>query len=129
MMLPGKLFFNDFFDDLEPKKGNKMMRCDIYEKDGKYNIELDIPGFRKDDIEISLDNGYIKVSAEKKYDDEHNDKKYIHRERHVYQKCDREFYVGNINEEDIKAEFKNGTLIISVPKENQKETKKLITIE
>ena len=128
-MLPGKLFFNDFFDNLEPKKGNKMMRCDIYEKDGKYNIEIDVPGLNKEDIEITLDNGYLKISAEKKYDDEQNDKKYIHRERHIYQKCDREFYVGSISEEDIKAEFKNGTLSISVPKEKSKETKKLITID
>ncbi len=128
-MLPGKLFFNDFFDDLEPKKSNKLMRCDIYEKGGKYNIELDVPGFNKDDIEISLDNGYLKISAEKKFDDEQTDKKYIHRERHEYQKCDREFYVGNINEEDIKAEFKNGTLKISVPKEDNKDTKRLINID
>ena len=128
-MLPGKLFFNDFFDDLEPKKGNKMMRCDIYEKDNKYNIELDVPGFDKNDIEISLDNGYLKISAEKKFDENTSDKKYIHRERHMYQKCDREFYVGNIDEEDIKAEFKNGTLMISVPKEESKNNKRLISIE
>lgn len=128
-MLPGKLFFNDFFDDLEPKKGNKMMRCDIYEKDNKYNIELDVPGFDKNDIEISLDNGYLKISAEKKFDENTSDKKYIHRERHMYQKCDREFYVGNINEEDIKAEFKNGTLMISVPKEESENSKRLINIE
>ena len=128
-MLPGKFLFNDFFDDLEPKKGNKMMRCDIYEKDNKYNIELDVPGFDKDDIEISLDNGYLKVSAEKKYDENTSDKKYIHRERHMYQKCDREFYVGNIDEDDIKAEFKNGTLMISVPKEESKNNKRLINID
>lgn len=128
-MLPGKLFFNDFFDDLEPKKGNKMMRCDIYEKDNKYNIELDVPGFDKNDIEISLDNGYLRISAEKKFDENTDDKKYIHRERHMYQKCDREFYVGNIDEEDIKAEFKNGTLMISVPKEESKNNKRLINIE
>ena len=128
-MLPGKLFFNDFFDDLEPKKGNKMMRCDIYEKDNKYNIELDVPGFDKNDIEISLDNGYLRISAEKKFDENTDDNKYIHRERHMYQKCDREFYVGNIDEEDIKAEFKNGTLMISVPKEESKNNKRLINIE
>ena len=128
-MLPGKLFFNDFFDDLEPKKDNKLMRCDIYEKKGRYNIELDVPGFNKDDIEISLDNGYLKISAEKHFDEESDDKKYIHRERHSYQKCDREFYVGNIDQEDIKAEFKNGTLTISVPKEEKENSKKLISID
>ena len=78
-MLPGKLLFNDFFDDFEQKKDNKMMRCDIYEKDDKYNIELDIPGFKKEDIEISLDNGYLKISAEKHFDSTESDKKYIHR--------------------------------------------------
>ena len=127
-MLPGKLFFNDFFDDLEPKKGNKMMRCDIYEKEGRYNIELDVPGFNKNDIKISLDNGYLKVSAEKSFDETDENKKYIHRERHSYQKCDREFYVGNISEEDIKADFTNGTLTISVPKEKEPETIKYIDI-
>ena len=111
------------------KPHHNPMKCDVYEKDGKYNIELDVPGFKKDDIEISLDNGYLKISAEKHFDEEESDKKYIHRERHSYQKCDREFYVGNIDEADIKAEFKNGTLNISVPKEEAKETKRLINID
>lgn len=120
--------FDDLFDILPIRRDNRM-KCDIYEKDNKYNIELDVPGFDKNDIEISLDNGYLKISAEKKFDEDTSDKKYIHRERHMYQKCDREFYVGNINEEDIKAEFKNGTLMISVPKEESENSKRLINIE
>ena len=96
-MLPSKLFFDNFFDDLDtPKKLDKMMKCDIYEKDNDYIIEVDIPGFKKDDIKMDLLNGYLKVSVEKK-DDEKENKKYLHRERHSYTKCERSFYVGNVD--------------------------------
>ncbi len=131
-MLPSKMFFDHFFDDFESPRGlDKMMKCDIYEKSGNYVIEMDIPGFKKEDITMELDDGYLKISAEKKSDDEvDNDKKYIHRERHSYAKCERQFYVGNISEDSIKAKFNNGILEISVPKEiDQNKTKKTIMIE
>ena len=131
-MLPSRVFFDNFFDDCEsPKKLDKMMKCDIYEEDNNYVIEMDVPGFKKEDINMELDDGYLKISAEKKSDSEEKDgKKYVRRERHCYSKCERQFYVGNIKDEDIKAKFKDGILKISVPKEEEKkETKKVIMIE
>ena len=131
-MLPSRIFFDNFFDDFEPpKKLDKMMKCDIYEKEGKNNLEMDVPGFKKEDINMELENGYLKVSAEKTLDsDEKENKKYVRRERHSFTKCERSFYVGDVSEEDIKAKFKNGILEISVPKEEKKkEDKKIIMIE
>ncbi len=131
-MLPSRIFFDNFFDDFEPpKKLDKMMKCDIYEKEGKYILEMDVPGFKKEDINMELENGYLKVSAEKTLDsDEKENKKYVRRERHSFTKCERSFYVGDVSEEDIKAKFKNGILEISVPKEEKKkEDKKIIMIE
>ena len=108
-----------------------MMKCDIYEKDGNYVIEMDVPGYKKEDINMELEDGYLKISAEKKSDEEEKDsKKYVRRERHCYSRCERQFYVGNISEDDIKAKFNNGILEISVPKEEEKkESKKVIMIE
>lgn len=133
-MLPSRIFFDDLFNDFDAPRSSKldsMMKCDVYEKDGKFNIEMDVPGFKKEDVNISLENGYLTISAEKNVDEDNNDdKKYIRRERHVHQSCERQFYVGDVDETLIKAEFKNGTLLISVPKEEKKrETKKLISID
>lgn len=131
-MLPSKVFFDNFFDDFEsPKRFDKMMKCDIYEKDGNYVIEMDVPGYKKEDINMELEDGYLKISAEKKSDEKEKDsKKYVRRERHCYSRCERQFYVGNISEDDIKAKFNNGILEISVPKEEEKkESKKVIMIE
>lgn len=131
-MLPSRIFFDNFFDDFEPpKKFDKMMKCDIYEKDGKYILEMDVPGFNKEDINMELEDGYLKVSVEKKSDiNEGEDKKYVRRERHSYTKCERSFYVGDIADDEIKAKFTDGILKISIPKEEQKkENKKIIMIE
>ena len=130
-MLPSRVFFDNFFDDFEPpKKLDKLMKCDIYEEGNNYIIEMDVPGFKKEDINMELEDGYLKISVEKKDDQEDNDKKYVRRERHSYTKCQREFYIGNISEELIKAKFNDGILKISVPKEeDKKETKKIINIE
>lgn len=119
-MLPSKLFFDNFFDDLDtPKKLDKMMKCDIYEKDGLYNIEMDLPGFKKENINLDYKDGYLKVSA-KNVVEENEDKKYIRRERSVSE-CTRDFYVDDIDESSIKASFKDGILTISVPKEEDKK--------
>lgn len=131
-MLPSRMFFDNFFDDIEPsKKMDKMMKCDIYEKDGQYNIEIDVPGFKKEDINMEVENGYLKISAEKKEDNEEKEnKKYVHRERHSYAKCERMFYIGDTSDDEIKAKFKDGILKVTVPKEEtKKETKKVIEIE
>ena len=131
-MLPSKIFLDDFFEDFEPKKGfNNLMKCDVYEKHNKYHIEMDIPGFNKEDVKISFEDGYVTIQCEKHEEEKQEDeeKKYIRRERFLHQSCERKFYVGNVDEEKIHAEFKNGTLTIVVPKEEkEKESKKYINI-
>lgn len=129
-MLPSRIFFDNFFDDLDsPKKPNSMMKCDIYETESEYHIEMDTPGFKKEDIKMELSNGYLTISAEKKRNSDEENKKYIRRER-IYAKEMRQFYVGDIDEAKVKAEFKDGMLLVSVPKESkEKETKKIINID
>ncbi len=131
-MLPSRLFFDNFFDDIDSSKElDKMMKCDIFEKDGNYTIEMDVPGFKKEDIKMELSNGYLTITAERNSED-HDDesKKYLRRERKSYAKEMRQFYVGEIDETDIKAQFNDGILKISFPKEQEeKDTKKIINID
>lgn len=119
--------FDNMFDDFVPSVSNKM-RCDIYEKGGDYHIEMDIPGFNKEDIKIESNDGYLTISAEKSVEDNDEDKNYIRRER-SYGRYERTFYVGDYNDEDIEAEFKDGMLRITVPKKEQKSDKKYIDIK
>lgn len=134
-MLPSRIFFDDFMDDLDiprDKKFDKLMKCDIYEKDNNFVIEMDVPGFKKEDIKMELSNGYLNISAEHHIDDKDEDKKkhYIRRERKVDERCERSFYVGDVDEKSVEAEFKNGALLITVPKEEkEKNNKKLISIK
>ena len=124
------LFDNFFDDDFFPKKENHLMRTDIKEKKDKYVIVMDLPGYDKDNIDIELKNGYLEVSA--KVENEENsdeDEKFVRRER-FYGECKRSFYVGeDLTEEDISAEFKNGTLKVEIPKKEEykkmPETKKI----
>ena len=126
-IIPRKFYIDDFFDDVFDKDVSKM-KCDIYEKEGVYHLEMDIPGFSKEDIKIECDNGNLTITAEKENKKEENDdKKYLKRER-FYGKYSRSFYLGDVDTENIKAEFNNGILMISVPKLEQKETKKYIEI-
>lgn len=130
-MLPSRILFDNLFDDFDlSQKELKGMKCDIYEEDGKYKIVTDVPGFKKEDIKLELNNGYLTISAEKKENkEEGEDKKYLRRER-VYSKEMRQFYVGDIDIDEVKAEFKDGTLLVSVPKEEkEKDTKKVINID
>ena len=101
------------------------MKCDIYEKDGVYYLEMDIPGFDKDDINIEIDdNDYLTIIAEKSSSNEEmENKNYIRRER-VYGKYQRSFYVGSIDKSNVEANFENGILKISMPK---KEKEKLLS--
>lgn len=131
-MLPTRIFFNDFFDDFESQKGlDRVMKCDIYEKEGNYIIEVDVPGVSKNDINIELTDGYLTISVEKKENIKENEnKRYVRRERYSYAKYERQFYVGNISEDEIKAKFNNGILEILIPIKDEKcESKKIIEIE
>lgn len=118
--------FDDLFDILPVRKDNRM-KCDIYEKDNKYFIEMEVPGFNKEDIDISLKEGYLTVKAEKKMSNEEKDedKKYLRKERN-YIKTERSFNLGNIDEENVDASFENGVLKIEIPK--AEENKRTIEI-
>lgn len=124
-MLPRRFFYDSIFD-LDKMED---MNCDIYEKDNKYHMELDIPGFTKDDIKIECHKGTVTISAEKNYENNEEDetRKYIRRERR-YGKYKRSFYLGDIDEDNIKAEFKNGTLLITAPIKEE-SMKKEISID
>ena len=112
-----------------------LMKTDIQEHEDGYTLEMDLPGFKKEEIQIELNNGYMTISAAKGLDEDEKDKKsgkYIRRERYTGS-CQRSFYVGeDVTEEDIKAEFKHGILKLFVPKVEAKkavEGNKYIAIE
>ena len=154
MLMPsifGENLFDDFmddfpfFDDRDMRKTEKnlyghnakhLMKTDIKETDTGYELEMDLPGFTKDDIKVSLDQqGNMTVSAKKSLEKDEKDKesgKYIRKERYAGS-CERTFYVGDqITQEDIKGEFKHGILKLLVPKKDPKsveDKKTYITIE
>ena len=120
--------FDDFFDgDFFKGKDKNLMRTDIREKKDKYLIDIDLPGFDKENIHLSLHKGYLNISAKVNKENKHDeDEKYVHQER-FYGECSRSFYVGDdVKEEDINAEFKNGTLMIDIPKTNREDKEKEI---
>jgi HSP20 family protein len=126
-------FFDDFFDDFfQPttRTMNSSMKTDILELEKGYELQIDVPGFEKEDVKISLENGYLTIEAKKEKEEERKDVHYVKRERFLGS-CARSFFVGEeIAEKDIKAEYDKGTLKVFVPKEgtNVKE-KKYIAIE
>ena len=145
MMMPsifGENLFDDFmdfpFDDKWEKRMNKeffgrknplygknaarLMKTDVRETDSAYELDVDLPGFKKDEIQVELEDGYLTISAEKGLDKEEEKKgKYIRRERYAGA-CSRTFYVGeNVERSDIKANFKHGILKLSVPKMEEKK--------
>lgn len=133
MLVPRRNFdlFDDFFDDnFFNKKEKNLMKTDIKEKKDKYVIEMDLPGFEKENIKLELNNGYLTISGKQENKIDEEEEKYVHKER-FYGECTRSFFVGdNIKEEDIDAEFKNGILKIDIPKkEEQKELPETKQIE
>jgi len=128
-LVPRKIFLDDFFDDFIPSiKVDTNMKCDIYEKDNKYFIEMDLPGFSKNDIKIDVDNEYLTIEVEKQEENKNEEKNYIRKER-SYKKMSRSFYIGNVDEEMVKAEFQNGTLKVTIPKIEKELSKKRVEIE
>lgn len=119
-MLPGKLFYDSLLDDVNMKG----MDADIYLKDGIYHAEIDIPGFNKEDIDIEIHKGTITIKAEKEYKEDSENKKYIRHERR-FNKQERSFYFGDIDEENIKAEFNNGTLHLTIPQKVEEKKKQI----
>ena len=138
-MLPsifGENLFDDFFNDpfgmmnvseghnpLYGKHAKNLMKTDIREKENSYELAVDLPGFKKDEISIDLSNGYLTIEAAKGLDKDEEDKKgrYIRRERYAGS-MSRSFYVGEgVRPEDVKGKFENGILQISLPKAEQKK--------
>ena len=155
MLLPrvfGEDLFDDFFgwddfpffDDkasrnvekkLYGRRAKNLMKTDIRETDTEYELTIDLPGFKKEEVHASLENGYLTISAAKGLDEEEKEKKtgrYIRRERYAGA-CQRSFYVGEeVTEEDIRGEFKHEILRLTIPKKEVKpavEEKKYIAIE
>ena len=145
MLMPsifGENLFNDDwmnfgFPEVEKalygKHASHEMKTDVRETDSGYEVDIDLPGFKKDEINIQLDNGYLSISAAKGHDKDEQDKegKYIRKERYAGS-MSRSFYVGNaITQDDIKAKYESGILRLSVPKKaaEEIESAKRIAIE
>ena len=136
-MLPsifGENLFDDFFSDpftmmvpsgrdpLFGKHAKNLMKTDVRETEDSYELDVDLPGFKKDEVTVDLQNGYLTISAAKGLDKDEQDKKgkYIRQERYAGS-CTRSFYVGSgIEPEQISARFEDGILRLSVPKDGKK---------
>jgi len=145
-MLMPTLFRNDWFDDFMDgfstdmmpamktgTRDNGLMKTDVKETEDSFMIEMDLPGFKKEDVKAQVKDGYLVIEAVKNADTEEKEEngKYIRRER-FYGTCKRSFYVGEqLTEEDIKAKFEDGVLTLCFPKEVKKEVEapKYIAIE
>ena len=126
-------FFDSLFDELRatPFGNDVSMRTDIKENDQGYELAIEMPGFDKQDVKVSLNDGYLLVEAERKNETNQNDAKgkFIKRERY-YGVMRRSFYVGDVHLEDIKGSFDKGVLTITIPRESKKiETKKYLELE
>ena len=146
MLMPsifGESLIDEFFEDFArpvrriAKVNNDtpaVMRTDVKESEEGYELDIDLPGYNKEDVQAKLKDGYLTITASVNKDNEekNNNGIYIRRER-FYGSCNRSFYVGDhMNQEDIKAKFENGILKVSIPKKEAKpeiEEDKFITIE
>ena len=125
--------FEDIDRKLYGKRASRVMKTDVREHEGSYELDVDLPGFKKDEINITLNDGYITIAAAKGLDkDEKDHKGRIIRQERYAGSMQRSFYVGdNLKEEDIKAKFENGLLKLDIPKVDAKKIpeKKTIMIE
>lgn len=146
MLMPsifGENLFDSFMEDfafpdinrtLYGKNANSVMKTDVKDLDGAYEVDIDLPGFKKDEIRMELDNGYLTVSAAKSMNrDEKNERgSYVRRERYSGS-MSRSFYVGDqVTERDIHPKYENGILTFHLPKQEQKvveDKKHYIAIE
>lgn len=111
--------FNDFFRPMFYEENAGFMRTDIREKEGCYELSVELPGFEKNEIKISLENGYLTVSA-KRSEKESEEGKYLRKECHM--SCQRSYYVGDdVEQENIKAKYEQGMLTLTVPKLSPKK--------
>lgn len=144
-MLPsifGENLFDDFFGDdfgmfpmwngrnpLYGKHAKNLMKTDVRETENSYELDVDLPGFKKDEIQVDLKDGYLTIQAAKGLDKDEEDKKgkYIRQERYVGT-CSRSFYVGDVEPQDISAKYEDGILKLSMPKHVKKELPRSTTI-
>lgn len=126
-LIPRKYYLDDFFDDFVSRTDSSIMKCDIYEKDGSYKLEIDVPGFDKKDIKIECKKGYLTVTAKRTLESDNSDKNYIKKER-SYGEYTRTFYLGDVDTDAIEAKFNNGILLISVPTKERQDNKTIIEI-
>ena len=126
--------FDDLFNDNYASKAPaNLLKTDITEKNGYYELNMEVPGIHKEDIQLELKDGYLKVTATRNSNNEEKDDQgRIVRQERFSGSCSRSFYVGDaVTEEDIKASFENGTLKMTIPKKEAKAVpeKKFISIE
>ena len=131
----GENLFDDWFDfpgfrglgrvenKLYGDRAGRLMKTDVHEKDGQYDMDIDLPGFKKEDIKVELHDGYLQVSAVKGLNEEEKDEKgKLIRQERSSGSMQRSFYVGeSIKQEDVKAKFEQGVLKLSFPKEGEKK--------
>ncbi len=128
-LIPRSFFFDDDFEDFFlTSRGRNDMKCDIYEKDGLYHIEMDIPGFDKEDINVESKDGYLTVKVKKTNEVNEENKNYIRKER-SYGEYSRTFNLGDADADNVEAKFEKGILLITVPKKDESLTKKTIEIK
>ena len=139
----GENLFDEFFDDDFPmipmrsmrnplygKNAKNLMKTDVRETDNTYELDIDLPGFKKDEVQLDLKDGYLTISAAKGLDKDQEDKKgkYIRQERYAGA-CSRSFFVGEgIEPRDVSAKFEDGILRVSLPKRVKKELPRNSTI-
>ena len=131
MDFPFRGFGTDVEKKLYGKNAARVMKTDLKEHEDGYELSVDLPGFKKDQIQLQLSNGYLTVSAAKGIEEEGKDQKgrLVHQER-FSGSMSRSYYVGeNLEEEDIKAKFENGVLTLDFPKAEQKKLPERKTIQ
>ena len=121
-------FEKQFFGGRDPlygKHAKNLMKTDVKELDHGYLLDVELPGFKKDEIEIQLQDGYLTISANKQIEKEEKKEKgrYIRQERYGGQ-CSRSFYVGDIRPEDIQAKYEDGVLRVQIPREEESKLQK-----
>ena len=144
-MLPsifGENLFDDWVDEsfgmlpewggrnpLYGKHAKNLMKTDVRETEDSYELDIDLPGFKKDEINVDLKDGYLTISAAKGLDKDEKDKKgkYIRQERYAGA-CSRSFYVGDVEPKDVSASYEDGILKLSMPKQAKKELPKSTSI-
>ncbi len=107
--------FDSFFKPMFYEEKFNTMKTDIKENENSYVMDIEIPGFEKKDIGISLENGYLTISAKKEEKQEGKKENYLRRERNY--SCSRSYYVGDVDKDKVKAKYENGVLVVEIPKE------------